>query len=1405
MFDGGATHYIHKTDFGALPGTWKRDVPRLRLGDKSFLAVFGSVEKLFAPPHGVSGPPIRRRVLISPGVMCSVWSHPTEVDVHRSTVIDGPDSKHLLLADGRKFPLTVTSGGLRWLGCRVLPSDSSAALLVASGVAPALPSPSALAPCLLPYTARGILPGDEGALCFSAGVGKPPVELTALESMHLWHFRLGHPTLRTLLLAIRLLKLPMPTLTASHLRAFKLSPCDWCNAFKQRRRAVNAMPRRPRSPDILASLKPSPTRALKPLRRVILDVFGPVRVLSFRSNYRFVLGFYDEATGFRWIFGVKDHSAATVEHVCQTLRASLRIAIGEIEIIRSDNAREFAASQRWAEYLADCGIFPEFSVPYSPHQVGGVERGWGVMAPNAALLVAQLGAGLTHWWPACRHAIFLSTSLPSDVVTIDMVRQTSTAHYRLYGVEIIASKLRVYGASVRFVLDEAQRDSKFEEHARAGKYVGISPSNASAMWVYDGSNYITVGGQSVVDETPYLNASPAPADRFPSWPELDLEPTVSTSPAPPPTAPAPPAPAPPPVVRYVLPAGDMPAVDERIEVLWRDHKGDGFRFHRATVTSVAPQPDGRTLHTVEYDGWDGPDRVVVHDLALDRRTGEHIWRPARASPPAAATAPVAPKLKPPTAPRRATRSQAAATVDMASDLDPPDTARRSTRSRGLLTFACLEALLAAAAATPDAPAPVAKRSNAIPSLLAFDAADCDAVSPCRYDPPDIEFSTHDASGPLDSDAAADLAAACSHGARSWAALDSDAILELQACDGCFAVVLDELSNCPTLAKAKATRQVIASRKTVVYRTPDGVLKAIEPKSFGEALKSLQRDQWINAIHVELENLRSHGAFHLVPESEPLRTGKKILRTTYVFKIKVHESLDLDKFKARLCVVGSSMVQGSDYWESYASTARTTSVKLVVITTVAAGWIDFHFDLHGAFLTADIDTDVYVYQPQGPDEERGPNGERMVWKLDKAIYGTVQAARLFTLKLRNALLAMGFETSMDDENVYRLDHELGRIILSTHIDDGIGGASSQAVLDWFYARLQREGFTFSAPPGPWSTVLGFGVHRDLTARTVRFTGAKQINALVHEHLASEAQSARPPMPDTEEFMTLQPPPPETPEQSLAFDKAFRSKARSLKGALIYLVQIHPAIAHAVSRVCSLMAKPTERSYACAKRILAWLQHHQDLGVVFGGPHIRCLEDLAPRGAAPCEPMSPRRDYSLACCVDSDLSRKNLPVSSGDARLAALAPDGAASRSQLGYEISLAGGCFDACSKRQHSVAVDTAAAELFAASAAAAHLINITGVLFFISFSVLGHHPVPLWCDNEACVLVTQDASSTKRLAYVARRVRLLQQLQFRGLIDIRKVDGTANPADPLTKSLKQKRAFRDYMARLYNVGAHRFA
>ena len=71
-------------------------------------------------------------------------------------------------------------------------------------------------------------------------------------------------------------------------------------------------------------------------------------------------------------------------------------------------------------------------------------------------------------------------------------------------------------------------------------------------------------------------------------------------------------------------------------------------------------------------------------------------------------------------------------------------------------------------------------------------------------------------------------------------------------------------------------------------------------------------------------------------------------------------------------------------------------------------------------------------------------------------------------------------------------------------------------------------------------------------------------------------------------------------------------------------------------------------------------------------------------------------------------------------------------------------------------------------------------------------------------LLTKDATSIKRLAYIARRIRFMQELQVRGVIFILDIDGKANPADALTKHCAPKALCHTYMAHLYNTTSQVF-
>ena len=177
------------------------------------------------------------------------------------------------------------------------------------------------------------------------------------------------------------------------------------------------------------------------------------------------------------------------------------------------------------------------------------------------------------------------------------------------------------------------------------------------------------------------------------------------------------------------------------------------------------------------------------------------------------------------------------------------------------------------------------------------------------------------------------------------------------------------------------------------------------------------------------------------------------------------------------------------------------------------------------------------------------------------------------------------------------------------------------------------------------------------------------------------------------------------------------------------------------------------------------------------------------------MAANTDYSLHCCVDSDLPGAAMPAREPNDNTPA---DAGSHRAQLGFLLFFAGGVLEASSRRQHATAVDVTAAELYAASVAGAVLTHIIGVHTFASFGVLGRAPVRVWCDNRAAVMVANDSTSIKRLAYIARRVRFLQELVARSVLSVLSVPGSANPADAMTKHLSPKAIFLEYMGRAYN-------
>ena len=97
------------------------------------------------------------------------------------------------------------------------------------------------------------------------------------------------------------------------------------------------------------------------------------------------------------------------------------------------------------------------------------------------------------------------------------------------------------------------------------------------------------------------------------------------------------------------------------------------------------------------------------------------------------------------------------------------------------------------------------------------------------------------------------------------------------------------------------------------------------------------------------------------------------------------------------------------------TAKMAVIHTVLALSAALGLHLRSIDISNAFLDGDIDADVYMRQPEG----FAVGGRHRVLKLQKALYGTKQGARVWKIKLQQMTLLdrLGFNVIHSDVCLY----------------------------------------------------------------------------------------------------------------------------------------------------------------------------------------------------------------------------------------------------------------------------------------------------------------------------------------------------------------------------------------------------
>lgn len=84
----------------------------------------------------------------------------------------------------------------------------------------------------------------------------------------------------------------------------------------------------------------------------------------------------------------------------------------------------------------------------------------------------------------------------------------------------------------------------------------------------------------------------------------------------------------------------------------------------------------------------------------------------------------------------------------------------------------------------------------------------------------------------------------------------------------------------------------------------------------------------------------------------------------MYKVKYKADRTLDKYKARLVARGFSQKEGIDYEETFAPTAKMSTIRLVLALVAQFNWKVHQMDVKSAFLNGDLQEEVYMTQPPG---------------------------------------------------------------------------------------------------------------------------------------------------------------------------------------------------------------------------------------------------------------------------------------------------------------------------------------------------------------------------------------------------------------------------------------------------------
>lgn len=308
-------------------------------------------------------------------------------------------------------------------------------------------------------------------------------------------------------------------------------------------------------------------------------------------------------------------------------------------------------------------------------------------------------------------------------------------------------------------------------------------------------------------------------------------------------------------------------------------------------------------------------------------------------------------------------------------------------------------------------------------------------------------------------------------------------------------------------------------------------------------------------------------------------GVKPIGVKWVFRTKLNENGDVEKYKARLVAKGYAQRYGVDYTKVFAPVARLDTIRVILAVAAQCGWEVFQRDVKSAFLHGELKEEVFVQQHEG-FIKKGEEGK--VYKLKKVLYGLKQAPRAWYSKIEAYFMREGFEKCSSEHTMFTKSKGGKILIVSLYVDDLIFTGSDMSMCDEFKSSMMME-FDMS-DLGKMRHFLGVEVLQNSSGIFIcKRRYAREV--LARFGMANNNAVKNPIVPGTKLSKD---------EGGIKVDGTL---FKQVVGSLMYLTVTRPDLMYGVSLISRFMSSPTMSHWSAAKKILRYLKGTTELGIFY----------------------------------------------------------------------------------------------------------------------------------------------------------------------------------------------------------------